>query len=43
MKRITIEVDDDVHEVLVEKARADDRSLVRFIARQLAKLAGKSK
>lgn len=41
MKRITIEVDDEVHEALVEKAKADDRSLVKFIARVLAKEAGR--
>lgn len=37
MKRITIEVDDDVHAKLVEKAKSDDRSLVRYISRVLAR------
>lgn len=41
MKRITIELDDDAHARLVDKAKADDRSLVKFIARVLAKEAGK--
>jgi len=41
MKRITIEVDDDVHEALVAKAKADDRALVKYIARLLAKEASK--
>ncbi len=39
MKRITGEVEDDVHAKLVEKARADDRALVKYIARVLAKEA----
>lgn len=39
MKRITIEVEDDVHEKLVDKAKADARSLVKFIARVLTKEA----
>jgi predicted HicB family RNase H-like nuclease len=37
MKRITIEVDDKVHARLVEKAKADDRSLVKYIGRVLAR------
>lgn len=42
-KRITIEVDDDVHAALVAQAKADDRALVKFIARVLAKQAEKSR
>lgn len=41
MKRITIEVDDDVHLKLVDKAKADDRSLIKFIARVLTREATK--
>ena len=39
MKRITIEVEDDVHARLVEKAKADDRALVKFLSRLLTKEA----
>ena len=40
-KRITVEVDDEVHAKLVEKAKADDRPLIKFVARLLTKEAGK--
>lgn len=43
MKRITVEVEDEVHEKLVAMAKADDRPLIKFLARQLAKFTGKSK
>lgn len=39
MKRITIEVDDETHAKLVAKAKADDRVLVKYLARILAKEA----
>ncbi len=41
MKRITIQVEDDVHAKLVTKAKADGRFLVAYIARLLAKDAAK--
>lgn len=41
MKRITIEMDDDVHQSLVDQAKADDRPLVKFIKRLLEKQAAK--
>ena len=39
MKRITIEVDEEVHTALTAKAKAEDRPLVQFIRRALKKLA----
>ena len=38
-KRITVEVDDEVHAKLVEKAKADDRTLLKYLARVLTKHA----
>lgn len=39
MKRITLEIEDDVHARLVAKAAADDRSLVKYLMRLLASAA----
>lgn len=39
LKRITIEVDDETHQKLADKARADDRPLVKYIRRLLEKAA----
>lgn len=41
MKRITIEVDDEVHAKLVDQAKVDERPLVKFIKRVLEKQARK--
>ena len=43
MKRITVEVEDETHARLVELAKADDRSLLKYLARQLAILTRKPK
>lgn len=40
-KRITIEVDDDTHAMLVKQAEASDRALVKHIRRVLDKQAAK--
>ena len=42
MKKVTIEVEDDVHARLTAKAKADGRALVRYLERALIKLAGKA-
>lgn len=43
MKRITVEVEDETHARLVELAKADGRALIRYVGRQLAVIARKSK
>lgn len=43
MKRITVEVEDEVHAKLTDMAKADGRALIRYLSRQLAKIAGKAK
>ena len=40
-KRITIEVDDKVHETLASQAKANDRVLVKHLKRVLEKQAAK--
>lgn len=40
-RRITIEVDEEVHAALTAQAKADDRPLVKYIRRILEKATGR--